>query len=79
MEPSCAQVWIALSNCLEDNIQPVLPCAIEGHIRRCRRCASMLQGMRNVVDLYGDWRMLEVPLGFSHRLRSRLKQEVARS
>jgi hypothetical protein len=33
----------------------------------------VLDGTRNVVQLYGDERMLEVPLGFSHRLHRRLE------
>ena len=32
MEASCAQVWIVLSSCLEDDIEPALPYAIEEHI-----------------------------------------------
>ena len=73
MKVNCAQVWIALSNRLENDVEPTLPYTMKEHIRRCRRCASILQGMRNVIHLYGDWRMLEVPLGFSQRLRSKLR------
>jgi hypothetical protein len=74
MEVNCAQVWIVLSSCLEDDIKPALPYAIEEHIRSCRRCVSVLQGMRNVIHLYEDSRILELPLGFSQRLRSRLEE-----
>ena len=36
----------------------------------------MLEGTRNVVQLYGDERMLEVPLGFGHRLQRRLEDNM---
>jgi hypothetical protein len=48
---------------------------MEEYIRGCRRCAAVLDGTRNVVQLYGDERMLEVPLGFSQRLQHRLEEK----
>ncbi len=36
----------------------------------------MLDGTRNVIQLYGDERMMEVPLGFSHRLHRRLEDSM---
>ncbi|MFZ0806784.1 MAG: hypothetical protein WAN03_11400, partial [Candidatus Sulfotelmatobacter sp.] len=38
----------------------------------CARCASVLAGARNVIGLYGDQRMIEVPAGFGRRLERRL-------
>ena len=38
------------------------------HFQSCKHCASVLAGVRNVVQLYGDERMLEVPAGFSSRI-----------
>lgn len=52
---------------------------MEEHIRGCQRCTAVLEGTRNVVQLYGDERMLEVPLGFSNRLQRRLDENVHRS
>jgi len=46
--------------------------AIEEHVRGCQRCAAVVNGMRNVIQIYGDERMLEVPFGFSQRLHRRL-------
>jgi hypothetical protein len=37
----------------------------------------VLAGTRNVVQLYGDERMLEVPAGFSRRLEKRLARNAA--
>ena len=44
-----------------------------------QRCASVLAGTRNVVRLYGDERMLEVPAGFGQRLEKRLARNAAGS
>ena len=40
--------------------------------RTCKQCKSVLEGTRNVIQLYGDERMIEVPAGFSRRLERRL-------
>jgi hypothetical protein len=36
----------------------------------------VLDGTRNVIQLYGDERMIDVPLGFSYRLQRRLKESI---
>ena len=68
----CEEVRREISNYLEGEVPPELRAAIEEHIHGCKRCTAVLNGTRNVVHLYGDERMLEVPLGFSHRLQRRL-------
>jgi hypothetical protein len=75
MVVNCEEVWREISNYLDGGIEPSLRFAMEEHIRGCRRCAAVLDGTRNVVQLYGDERMLEVPLGFSQRLQHRLDEE----
>jgi hypothetical protein len=59
MEVNCAQVWIVLSTCLEDNIEAAVPYAIEEHIWSCRRCVSVLQAceMVSVQPGIGVYRM----------------------
>ena len=61
MVVNCEEVWREISNYLDGGIEPDLRLAIEEHIRGCRHCAAVLDGTRNVVQLYGDERMLEVP------------------
>jgi anti-sigma factor RsiW len=75
MVVKCEEVWREISNYLDGGIEPDLRRALEEHIHGCRRCAAVLDGTRNVVQLYGDERMLEVPLGFSQRLQRRLEEE----
>ena len=69
---NCEQVWHEISNYLEGDVDAALRVAMDEHFRTCQRCASVLEGTRNVVRLYGDERMIEVPAGFSRRLEKRL-------
>src|ERR1700682_4034573 len=73
---SCEQVWREISNYVEGDIDAALRSSMDEHFRTCKRCASVLAGTRNVVQLYGDERMLEVPAGFSRRLENRLAKKA---
>jgi len=72
MVVNCEQVWREVSNYLEGEVDPSLRSAMEEHFRTCARCKSVMEGTQNVVALYGDERMLDVPSGFSRRLEKRL-------
>lgn len=72
----CEEVWPEISNYLDGEVDPALRAAMEEHFRGCKHCTAVLEGMRNVVHLYGDERMVEVPLGFSHRLQRRLEENM---
>jgi len=76
MVVACEEVWRQVSNYVDGEVDPGLRTAIDEHIRGCRRCAAVLDGTRNLIQLYGDERMLEVPLGFRHRLHRRLDQSM---
>jgi hypothetical protein len=71
---NCELVWHEISNYLEGEIDPALRSAMDEHFRTCKRCMSVLEGTRNVIQLYGDERMIEVPAGFGRRLEKRLAQ-----
>ncbi|MFZ1918653.1 MAG: zf-HC2 domain-containing protein [Terriglobales bacterium] len=79
MVVSCEEVWREVSNYLDGEVEPGLRAAMEEHVRGCKQCAAVLDGTRNVIQLYGDERMLEVPLGFSRRLERRLEANMAGS
>jgi hypothetical protein len=76
MVVNCEQIWREISNYLEDDIDPNLRAAMEAHFRECEGCRSVLEGTQNVIRLYGDERMIDVPLGFSHRLQRRLEENI---
>jgi hypothetical protein len=74
---SCEEVWREVSNYVDGEVDAVLRFSMDEHFRTCKRCASVLAGTRNVVQLYGDESMLEVPAGFGRRLQKRLTQDAA--
>lgn len=76
MVVNCEQVWREVSNYLEGEVDPALRSAMDEHFHTCARCKSVMEGTRNVVALYGDERMLDVPSGFSRRLEKRLAQNA---
>lgn len=76
MVVNCDQVWEEVSNYLDGELDAGLRAAMDDHVRGCRRCSSVVEGMRNVVQLYGDERMMEAPLGFGYRLQRRLNENA---
>src|SRR6516225_12292425 len=72
MVVNCETVWEEISNYLERDLDRALRGAMDEHLRTCKRCTSVLEGTRNVIQLYGDERMIEVPEGFGRRLERRL-------
>jgi len=74
---SCEQVWREISNYVDGEVDAGLRSSMDEHFRTCHRCAAVLAGTRNVVALYGDERMLEVPAGFGRRLEKRLATNAA--
>lgn len=74
---NCEHVWHEISNYVDGEVDAALRSSMDEHFRTCKRCASVLAGTRNVVQLYGDERMLEVPAGFSLRLEKRLAKNAA--
>jgi hypothetical protein len=67
-------VWIEVSNYVEGDVDAALRATMKEHFRTCPKCKSVLEGMQNVIQLYGDERMIEVPAGFSRRLERRIVQ-----
>jgi predicted anti-sigma-YlaC factor YlaD len=76
MGVDCQLVWSEISNYLEGDVPPNSRTAIDLHFRECRHCRAVLEGTRNVIQLYGDERMIEAPSGFHHRLQRTLKQKI---
>lgn len=76
MVVKCEQVWHEISNYLEGDVDTGLRAAMDEHFQTCAKCKSVLEGMRNVIHLYSDERMIEVPTGFGRRLERRLVQST---
>jgi anti-sigma factor RsiW len=77
MVVNCEHVWSEVSNYLDDEVTPELRAAMEEHLRTCKHCAAVMAGTSNVIQLYGDQRLLEMPDGFSERLEQRLKTRLS--
>lgn len=75
MVVNCETIWKEISNYIEGDLDAGLRAAMEEHFRTCKRCSSVLDGMRNVIQLYSDDRMIEVPAGYERRLERRLAQQ----
>jgi hypothetical protein len=73
---NCELVWREISNYLEGDVDPALRARMDEHFSACKHCASVLAGTRNVIALYSDERMIEVPAGFGRRLERRLAQSA---
>ena len=73
---NCERVWHEISNYLEGEVDVALRTAMDEHFSTCKRCTSVLEGTRNVIRLYGDERMIEVPAGYGRRLERRLAQNL---
>ena len=73
---SCEQVWQEISNYVEGDVDAGLRSAMDEHFRTCKKCVSVLEGTRNVIQLFGDERMIEVPSGFGQRLERRLERSA---
>lgn len=73
---NCEQVWREVSNYVDGELDAGLRSSMDEHFLTCQRCASVLAGTRNVLQLYGDERMLEVPAGFSQRLEKGLEKRL---
>jgi hypothetical protein len=73
---NCEVVWREISNYLDGEVDLGLRSAMDTHFRACSRCRAVLEGTRNVMQLYGDERMIEVPSGYGRRLERRLAQSA---
>jgi Putative zinc-finger len=76
MVVSCEQVWQEISNYLDREVNPELRAAMEAHFRECRHCTAILDGTRNIVHLYADDRLVELPAGFSTRWQKKLAESM---
>ncbi len=79
MVVSCEQVWQEISNYLDGEVNPQLRAAMEAHFRECKHCTAVLDGTKNIVHLYADDRLVELPAGFQRRLAKKAGRIHARS
>ncbi len=76
MDLRCDEVWREISNYIDNDIDPALRLVMTKHFGECKRCKAVLDGMRNVVSVYGDERIFTPPRDFHIRLYGRLADQV---
>lgn len=72
VEIDCREVWKQLTCYMEGDLTPEMRDRITHHLQGCRHCTAIYDGTRNVVQLLGDNKWIELPKGFSERLFDRL-------
>jgi anti-sigma factor RsiW len=77
LELSCEHVITQISNYIDGEISAELRLQVEAHVRGCKHCAAVLEGMSNTLHLLADGRLFELPEGFGERLQNRLAQHLA--
>ncbi len=79
MRIDCKHVWEYISAYIEGEVDADLRAQIDKHLETCEICSAVLDSTRNVVVLYADGRIFELPRGFSQRLHERLDIELAKA
>ena len=72
VEMNCKEVCRELVNYTEGDLTFGLAERIEQHLKNCRHCTAVYDGVRNVVTLLGDQTAFALPQGFSQRLYRKL-------
>ena len=72
VEIACDEVRRVLGEYLDFDLTPELRAQIDHHLTNCQHCTAIYDGVRNIVGLVGSHGAIELPAGFSRRLRSRL-------
>ena len=76
VEIDCREVWKEITNYIEGDLTPEMREQVDRHLRECPHCKAVYDGSRNVVRLLGCTTVLELPTGFSQRLRRRLSADL---
>jgi anti-sigma factor RsiW len=76
IEIDCEHVILQISNYIEGEISPELRARMEAHIQGCKHCTAILDGTSNTIRLLADGKALDLPSGFSERLRRRLAEHI---
>ncbi len=75
---SCREVLLQISVYLDHEVDVGTREAIEAHLRQCRHCFAVMEGMRNVILLLGDWGAYALPADFRRHARRALAGRLRR-
>jgi anti-sigma factor RsiW len=74
---SCEEVWRDLSDYIDGELHASQQVLLDVHFAECRHCAAVLEGTRNVIQVYRDERILAMPEAFRERLQETLRERTA--
>ncbi len=77
IEIACDEVRRALVEYMDGDLTPELRSQIDQHLKNCEHCTAIYDGVHNIVELVGAHGAIELPEGFSQRLRARLLSGMA--
>ena len=69
---TCSTVRRELCGYIEGDLPLRLRVEIGDHMEACNRCRALHRDLNKTVQLLGDESILQLPVGFSQRLRERL-------
>jgi putative zinc finger protein len=72
----CEDIWREISNYIDDDIDPSLKLAMDQHFATCQKCRAILDGARNVIQIYGDEKAFTLPADFYPQLHRKLEDRV---
>ncbi len=73
----CEDVLRVLSPYLDDEVGPDLRHELEAHLRGCKRCWVLVDSTRKSIRIVAETHIIDLPPGFSDRLRTRLATGLA--
>ena len=71
----CIHVFQHISEYIDDEVPAELRAQIEAHFKTCKHCVAVLDGTRNSIQLLGDQRTFDVPVGFTDRLYRKIPKQ----
>jgi Putative zinc-finger len=72
----CEDIWREVSNYIDDDVDPSLKLAMDQHFATCPKCRAVLDGTRNIVQIYGDEKAFTLPADFYPQLHRKLEDRV---
>ncbi len=70
----CANLLHELSDYLDEELDPALRQEIKTHLQGCKHCRVVEDSLRKTLRIVACGHVIELPVGFSERLKARLKR-----
>jgi len=72
----CVLVWRRVSDFVDNDVNSSTRSAMELHIADCQPCKAVVDGVRNVILLFGDPRLFPLPKGFRGRTLQKVRSHL---